>query len=103
MQEPEFVDRSAHEPFRDAVLNYWAASLPKTLSLFLSLSLALALSCSLSRRMLPCKASVQSQVSELFREALAAFGEADPLVTAADPRFGDYQCSLAWVWTLSCA
>lgn len=43
------------------------------------------------------KASLQAQIAELFRVALQGLmeEEIEPVVTTADPRFGDYQCNNA--------
>ena len=46
------------------------------------------------------QASLQFQISELFKAALLAAASdlqgaaLDPLVATADPRFGDYQCKV---------
>ncbi len=46
------------------------------------------------------KASLQAQIAQLFAVALRTAGDLDgaslePLVATADPRFGDYQCTMA--------
>lgn len=44
------------------------------------------------------EASLQWRVNELFRLALVELEAGEPLVTTADPRFGDYQCAFSGIF-----